>query len=86
MAARIYGHDWASTPLGPLQAWPNCLTSAVEIMLPSQAQIVMFWGSEFIALYNDAYAPTIGDKHPTYRYEREVEDFFRHSPAVVRPD
>jgi UDP-glucose 4-epimerase len=31
-------------------------------------------------------AGTVGDKHPSYRYEREVEDFFRHSPAVVRPD
>jgi UDP-glucose 4-epimerase len=29
---------------------------------------------------------SMGDKHPSYRYEREVEDFFRHSPAVVRPD
>ena len=29
-------------------------------------------------------AGTIGDKHPAYRYQREVEDFFRHSPAVVR--
>lgn len=33
-------------------------------MIPSQAQIVMFWGPEFVAFYNDAYAPTIGDKHP----------------------
>jgi UDP-glucose 4-epimerase len=31
-------------------------------------------------------AGTIGDSRPSYRYEREVEDFFRHSPAVVRPD
>jgi UDP-glucose 4-epimerase len=31
-------------------------------------------------------AGTVGDKHPSYRYQREVEDFFRHSPAVVRPD
>jgi UDP-glucose 4-epimerase len=31
-------------------------------------------------------AGTIGDHSPSYRYEREVEDFFRHSPAVVRPD
>jgi UDP-glucose 4-epimerase len=31
-------------------------------------------------------AGTIGDSKPSYRYEREVEDFFRHSPAVVRPD
>ena len=27
---------------------------------------------------------TIGDNNPSYHYEREVEDFFRHSPAVVR--
>jgi len=27
---------------------------------------------------------TIGDHEPTYRYERDVEQFFRHSPAVVR--
>ncbi len=25
-----------------------------------------------------------GERHPGYHYEREVEDFFRHSPAVVR--
>lgn len=33
-------------------------------MLPAQAQIVLFYGPEFVALYNDAYAPTIGGKHP----------------------
>jgi len=27
---------------------------------------------------------TIGDHAPTYTYERDVEQFFRHSPAVVR--
>ena len=27
---------------------------------------------------------TVGDSHPAYRYERDVENFFRHSPAVVR--
>jgi len=64
MAALIHGYDWASSPLGPRSAWPACLTSAVEIMLPAQAQIVMFWGEDFVALYNDAYAPTIGEKHP----------------------
>jgi UDP-glucose 4-epimerase len=28
---------------------------------------------------------TVGDSEPTYRYERDVEAFFRHSPAVMRP-
>jgi UDP-glucose 4-epimerase len=27
---------------------------------------------------------TVGDSRPSYRYERDVEAFFRHSPAVVR--
>ncbi len=27
---------------------------------------------------------TVGDSEPAYRYERDVEAFFRHSPAVVR--
>jgi UDP-glucose 4-epimerase len=27
---------------------------------------------------------TVGSTEPTYRYERDVEQFFRHSPAVVR--
>ena len=28
-------------------------------------------------------AGAVGDNNPTYQYEREVEDFFRHSPAVA---
>jgi UDP-glucose 4-epimerase len=27
---------------------------------------------------------TVGDKEPSYRYESDVEQFFRHSPAIVR--
>jgi len=27
---------------------------------------------------------TVGDQAPAYHYERDVENFFRHSPAVVR--
>jgi len=26
----------------------------------------------------------VGESRPSYRYERDVEAFFRHSPAVVR--
>jgi PAS domain S-box-containing protein len=56
--------DWARTPLGPYAAWPAALRAAVRLVLPAKAQIVMFIGPEFVALYNEAYAPTIGDKHP----------------------
>jgi PAS domain S-box-containing protein len=54
----------AESPLGPVSGWSNALVAAARMLLPSRAEIVMFWGPEFCALYNDAYAPTIGDKHP----------------------
>jgi hypothetical protein len=56
--------DWSKTSLGPITAWPAHLKAAVNLILPAQAQIVLFWGPEYVSLYNDAYAPTIGDKHP----------------------
>jgi two-component sensor histidine kinase len=62
--ALIRALDWSKTSLGPISAWPAHLRATIALMLPAQAQIVLFWGPEFVALYNDAYAPSIGDKHP----------------------
>ncbi len=56
--------DAASSPLGPPDAWSASLKTTMATLLPAKAQIVLFWGAEFVALYNDAYAPSIGDKHP----------------------
>ena len=56
--------DWSKTQLGPIESWPQSLRSAVSILLPSKAQIVLFWGPDLIALYNDAYSPVLGIKHP----------------------
>ena len=64
MGALIRAHDWSSTPLGPVDAWPQSLRSVVSMLLPSKAQIVLFWGPEFTVLYNDAYRPVFGAKHP----------------------
>jgi PAS domain S-box-containing protein len=64
MAALIEAYDWNGSPLGPMADWTPALRNTVGLMLPTQAQIVLFWGPEFVALYNDAYAPSIGDKHP----------------------
>ncbi|MDO9711719.1 sensor histidine kinase [Paracraurococcus lichenis] len=64
LAALIRDLDGAGTPLGSPSAWPRSLAATVDLMLAARAQIVLFWGPEFVALYNDAYAPTIGDKHP----------------------
>jgi PAS domain S-box-containing protein len=64
MGERIRVLDWSKTQLGPMESWPQSLRSAVSILLPSKAQIVLFWGPDLIALYNDAYSPVLGIKHP----------------------
>lgn len=48
----------------PFAEWPEALKSVLTITLAADAQICVFVGPEFLAFYNDAYAPTIGDKHP----------------------
>src|SRR6266481_116759 len=63
MGQLIRSMDWSKTSLGPMESWPQSLRSAVSILLPSKAQIVLFWGPDLIALYNDAYSPVLGIKH-----------------------
>src|SRR5690349_5873121 len=64
MGQLIREFDWSKTQLGPIESWPQSLRSAVSILLPSKAQIAMFWGPDLITLYNDAYRPVLGQKHP----------------------
>jgi signal transduction histidine kinase len=64
MAALIATSDWQASPLGPIQDWSSALRNTVGLILPAGTEIVMFWGPEYAALYNDAYVPTIGNKHP----------------------
>ncbi|MGN6331208.1 MAG: SpoIIE family protein phosphatase [Motilibacteraceae bacterium] len=57
--------DWAGTPLGPVERWPQSLRSAVEIMLGSRFAMWMAWGPELTFFCNDAYRlDTLGSKHP----------------------
>src|SRR5690349_8156359 len=64
MGARMREMDWSHTKLGAVETWPQSLRSTVSMLLPSKAQIVLFWGPEFVVLYNDAYRPVFGAKHP----------------------
>jgi hypothetical protein len=64
MGRRMLDLDWSATPLSPPRDWPDELCSAVATMLASKAQVVIFWGRDYCALYNDAYIPTMGSKHP----------------------
>lgn len=57
--------DWETHPLGPPQDWPAQVRSAVAVALTSRFPIVLWLGAQDLFLvYNDAYVPLLGDKHP----------------------
>ncbi|MEO8003733.1 MAG: ATP-binding protein [Betaproteobacteria bacterium] len=64
LGALMRAYDWSATPLGPPDAWPRSLKTAVRIMLTSRQPIWLGWGTELTYLYNDAYKSIIGGKHP----------------------
>ena len=58
-------HDWAATPLGSPKHWPEGLKVPLRMMLTSRFEMWLGWGEDLAFFYNDAYAPTLGGKHPT---------------------
>jgi two-component sensor histidine kinase len=64
MAQRIQRFDWAKHPFGPPEDWPQSLRSAVGICLQSAFPTAIYWGPELRLLYNDAWAPIPGPRHP----------------------
>ena len=67
--------DERTSPLGAPADWPTALKTLMSTVLPVKAQIVLFWGPQYIALYNDAYAPSIGNKHPRALGRPAVENW-----------
>lgn len=65
VADRVRAHDWASTPLGRREDWPQSLCTAIDIMLASGHPMCIMWGPQRIFFYNDAYAPLLGSQRVT---------------------
>ena len=64
MGALVRSHDWAATPLGAPETWPQALRSAVQICLNMPIVGAVHWGPDLCIFYNDAYAPALAERHP----------------------
>ncbi len=73
MTVRVAEHDWANTPLGPIDRWSPALCTTVENLLGNGFAILLWWGPELVQIYNDAYRPVLGEKHPHALGQRATE-------------
>jgi signal transduction histidine kinase len=66
MRALCRGFPWESTPLGEVSGWSSALKITINIVLGSRNPMFLWWGSELVQLYNDAYRPSFGEsgRHP----------------------
>ncbi|MEO8115898.1 MAG: HWE histidine kinase domain-containing protein, partial [Phenylobacterium sp.] len=66
MGGLIRAYDWAASPIGAPETWPQSLKTAVRLMLTSRHPMFIWWGPELIQFYNDAYRQTMGpERHPS---------------------
>ncbi|MBD6616134.1 PAS domain S-box protein [Komarekiella sp. 'clone 1'] len=64
MGALMRSLDWSQLPLGAVENWSSSLKTALSICLNSRFPMVIWWSKELVLLYNDAWQPILGTKHP----------------------
>lgn len=64
MGAAMRAHDWANSPLGVPDSWPQPLKTLVGLILAANQPMFIGWGDDHILLYNDGYAPMLANRHP----------------------
>jgi serine phosphatase RsbU (regulator of sigma subunit) len=64
MQRLVLEYDWSSTSLGAEEDWSPTLRTAVSTALNSRFGMLLMWGPELVMVYNDAYGPALGNRHP----------------------
>jgi len=64
MGALMRRTDWSKTPLGPVGTWSQSLRMMVSFLLANRFPLLLWWGPDYVSIYNDAYRPILGAKHP----------------------
>ncbi|MFZ0641445.1 MAG: response regulator [Candidatus Acidiferrales bacterium] len=84
MGAIMRSTDWSKTPLGPVESWSPALRMMVPFLLANRFPQLLWWGTRFCCLYNDAYIPVLGEKHP-WALGRPTEEVWHEIWHVLRP-
>jgi len=85
LAELIAQKNWAETPIGPVENWSPTLRTLTNFLLANRFPLLLWWGSEYTQLYNDAYAPILGVKHPDQALGRPLRECWSEIWHVLKP-
>ncbi len=84
MGERIRALDWSQTPLGRPETWSPSLRMMVSFLLANRFPLLLWWGPQYIQIYNDAYRPVLGTKHPQF-LGKPVHECWSEIWGVLKP-
>lgn len=64
MVSLLRAKNWSATPIGPIEKWSPTLRMMTSFLLANRFPLLLWWGPEYVSIYNDAYRPILGTKHP----------------------
>jgi PAS domain S-box-containing protein len=89
MSRLIREKDWSRTPIGSVEQWSPTLKTMANFLLANRFPLLLWWGPQYVSIYNDAYRPILGAKHPRAVGQpfREVWPEIEHilSPLIDTP-
>jgi PAS domain S-box-containing protein len=89
MCRLIREKDWGQTPIGSVEHWSATLKIMVDFLVANRFPLLLWWGPQYVSIYNDAYRPILGTKHPRALGQpfREVWPEIEHilSPLIDTP-
>ncbi|KAI1479656.1 hypothetical protein F4774DRAFT_425796 [Daldinia eschscholtzii] len=56
--------DWEHSGLGPKEEWRSELRHISRFLLADTSPAILFWGQSSCIIYNEAYLPLLGYRHP----------------------
>jgi signal transduction histidine kinase len=81
----IHEYDWSATPLGHPSQWSPSLRMVVRFMLANRFPHLLWWGPDYIQIYNDHYIPILGTKHPHQALGKPVRECWHEIYHILGP-
>jgi signal transduction histidine kinase len=84
MGALIRATDWSETSIGSRQSWSPALRMMVSFLVANRFPMLLWWGPEYVSIYNDPYRPVLGAKHP-WALGRPVRECWSEIWHILKP-